>query len=326
MVLFFLLVSLEVKRELLIGELNTVSRAALPLIAAFGGMLLPAVIYFTINSHNAIAMRGWAIPTATDIAFSLAILLMLRSYVPPYLKVFLTALAIIDDLGAILIIAVFYTHNFAILYFGLALICILVLLTLNWLNITRYVPYFIIAIVLWWSMLNSGIHTTIAGVILGFVIPLKTSNENFSPSKKLEHALQPWVSYAILPLFAFANTGVSFSTLNQADFIHSVTVGIILGLFFGKQLGVFLACWVGIKLGFARLPANINWYHIYGVSALCGIGFTMSLFIGNLAFNQYHLALQQNVKIGVLIASVLSGITGALILWANARSKYKPQK
>lgn len=321
MTLFFLLVSLEVKRELLSGELNSLAKALLPLIAAIGGMLLPAAIYLSVNMNHVEAIQGWAIPTATDIAFSLAILILLRSYVPASLKIFLTALAIIDDLGAIIIIAFFYTYKLQLLYISLVILCVLMLLLLNQIRINRVVPYFIVGILLWFFVLKSGIHSTIAGVILGFFIPLESRNKNYSPLKKLEHSLQPWVSYGVLPLFALANTGLSFAAVKLSTLFHSVTIGIFLGLFIGKQLGIFLACWMAIKLKLAKLPDAINWCHLYGLSVICGIGFTMSLFIGDLSFINYPSIYENYVKLGVLSGSVLSGITGCLILWITYKLK-----
>lgn len=321
MTLFFLVVTLEVKRELLVGELNSLGKALLPVIAAIGGMLLPAVIYLFLNMTDFEAVRGWAIPTATDIAFSLAILILLREHVPPSLKTFLTALAIIDDLGAIIIIAIFYTHNLQIVYVFLALLCALLLFSFNWLGITRYFPYFIIGIVLWLLILKSGIHSTIAGVILGFFIPLKSSKTNYSPLKKLEHTLQPWVAYGVLPLFALANTGLSFASIKLSALFHPITLGIFLGLFIGKQLGIFLACWIAIKVKLAKLPKGINWCHLYGLSVICGIGFTMSLFIGSLSFVNHKEYYESFVKLGVLSGSVISGLVGSLILWGTSRLK-----
>lgn len=314
MTFFFLLVTLEVKRELLVGELNSIAKALLPLIAAIGGMLLPAILYLSLNMNHVVAVRGWAIPTATDIAFSLAILMLLRSYVPASLKIFLTALAIIDDLGAIIIIAIFYTYKLQALYIFLALLCVLILLLLNWIGITRFVAYLIVGILLWLFVLKSGVNSTIAGVVLGFFIPLKSRNKNYSPLKKLEHSLEPWVSYGVLPLFAFANTGLSFLDVKLSTVLHSVTLGIFLGLFIGKQLGIFLACWIAIKIKLAKLPDAINWCHLYGLSLICGIGFTMSLFIGDLSFPNYQSIYENYVKLGVLSGSILSGITGYLIL------------
>lgn len=323
MSLFFLLVTLEVKRELLVGELNSLAKGLLPFIAAIGGMLLPAAIYLSLNMNHSVAARGWAIPTATDIAFALAILMLLRSYVPSSLKTFLAALAIIDDLGAIIIIAIFYTHNLQFLYVSLALLCVLILFIFNRVGITRYFLYFIMGIILWLFILKSGIHSTIAGVILGFFIPLKSSKENYSPLKRLEHYLQPWVAYGVVPLFALANTGLSFSDVKLSDLFHSVTLGILLGLFIGKQLGIFLACWIAIKARLAKLPDAINWSHLYGVSVICGIGFTMSLFIGDLSFKNYQMNYGNLVKLGVLSGSILSGITGSLILWGTSKFRGK---
>ncbi len=316
---FFLLVTLEMKRELLVGTLNSPSKAILPFIAAIGGMVVPAAIYLSLNITHMVASKGWAIPTATDIAFSLAILMLLKSKIPIGLKIFLTALAIIDDLGAIIIIAIFYTHDLQISYLFLALLSLLMLIVFNWLNVTRYYPYFFVGFLVWLFTFKSGIHSTIAGVILGFCIPLKSSEQSYSPLIKLEHHLQPWILYGVLPLFAFANTGLNFANIGKSDLFNSVTLGIFLGLFIGKQLGIFAASWIAIKTKLASLPHAVNLRHLYGLSAICGIGFTMSLFMGDLSFAKYQTAFTNFVKLGVLSGSILSGVFGLIIL--SARTK-----
>lgn len=316
MTLFFLLVSLEVKRELIIGELNSRIKATLPLIAAIGGMLVPALIYILFNHHDDIKLQGWAIPTATDIAFSLAILKLLGSRIPPALKTFLMALAIIDDLGAIIIIALFYTAQLSIIFLMLAFLCLLCLLIFNYFNITLFLFYGIVGIILWLCIIKSGVHATIAGVILGFTIPLRVKREGFreSPLKKIERHLHPWVAYGILPLFAFANAGILFTHINFSILFNPLTLGIVLGLFLGKQIGIYSACWLAIKIKWAALPEKINWRQLYGVSLLCGIGFTMSLFIGTLAFFDGETGQMSLVRLGVLMGSVLSAIAGYCIL------------
>lgn len=314
MAIFFLLVTLEIKREVVIGELNSFNKAILPLIAAIGGMILPAVIYLLINWHDPLAIRGWAIPTATDIAFSLAILILLRSYIPPALKTFLVALAIIDDLGAIAIIAIFYTANLQLIYLCLAAGSVLCLAVLNYLKVTQFSPYIIVGMILWFFILKSGVHPTVAGVVLGFFIPLQGKTRSASPLQILEHALQPWVAFVILPVFAFANTGLSFKHIVFSNLFNTITLGIICGLFFGKQLGVFLFSALAIKTKIAKLPRGVNWVHLYGLGLICGIGFTMSLFLGDLSFENAPNQVENFVKIGVLVGSLLSGTIGALIL------------
>ncbi len=320
MTIFFLLVSLEVKRELLIGEINSFAKALLPVIGAAGGMLLPALIYLMFNRHNPETLHGWAIPTATDIAFSLAILMLLNSKIPSSLKAFLTALAIIDDVGAIIIIAVFYTSHLSVPFLLLAFLCVLLLIVMNRFGVIRLLPYLIIGLLLWIFTKESGVHTTLAGVILGFIIPLESKQaRSFSPLKKLEHILHPWVSYMIVPLFAFANSGLLFSDIKVTTLLNPLTLGIGLGLFLGKQLGVFGSCWLAVKTKFVKLPNKMNWLHLYGVSLLCGIGFTISLFIGDLAFSNAEAQYLSLVKMGVIFGSLISGIVGYSILWRTAK-------
>lgn len=305
MTVFFLLVSLEIKRELISGELNTRAKAALPVIAAIGGMIFPALIYIVINIKKQ-TLNGWAIPTATDIAFSLAILTLLGSRVPAALKIFLTALAIIDDLGAIIIIAFFYTAHLQLLYLSGATGCFFLLILFNRFNIKNFWPYSCVGFILWFCILQSGIHASIAGVLLACTIPLKNN--------RLEQRLHPWVAYFILPIFAFANAGVSLKGLNDFSLFNPVTLGIGLGLFMGKQMGIFSICWLATKCGLAKLPNATHWRQIYGVSLLCGIGFTMSLFIGILAFPASDLMYTHMVRWGVILGSLLSGSCGYLVL------------
>lgn len=317
MAVFFLLVGLEIKREFLDGQLSTWSRRALPGFAALGGMVAPALIYVALNSGSPETLRGWAIPAATDIAFALGVLSLLGPRVPGSLKVFLTALAILDDLGAVLIIAVFYTAQLSGLMLGLAFAVLAVLIAMNRLGVTRLLPYLVLGAVLWFLVLKSGIHATLAGVALALTIPLKPSpaapEHAQSPLHVLEHGLHPWVAFAIIPIFGFANAGVSFAGLGPSALLAPVPLGIMLGLFLGKQIGVFGFGWVAIRAGLADLPAHANWSQFYGIALLCGIGFTMSLFIGLLAFPE-SAVLQDQTKIGVLAGSLLSGVAGYLLL------------
>ena len=318
MAIFFFFVTLEIKREFLQGELSNTKQALLPIIAAVGGMLVPALIYIFINFDNTITLNGWAIPSATDIAFSLGVLSLLGSRVPLSLKVFLTALAIIDDLGAIVIIALFYSGDLSIMYLSLMLLAFIVLLVLNKLNIKKFIPYLIVGIFLWDFTHQSGIHATISGVLLATIIPHRKKEKDFSLLIKLEHAISPYVAFGIMPLFAFANAGVSLQGISLSSLLDKVPLGILLGLFIGKQLGVFIFSYVSIKLKFAQMPNNSNWLNFYGVGILTGIGFTMSLFVGNLAFvdnNQFI----DGVKIGVLSGSLLSTIFGYFLLSLTSR-------
>jgi NhaA family Na+:H+ antiporter len=298
------------------GHLSSIGKIALPGFAAIGGMVVPAVIYYTLNQNNPEAIDGWAIPTATDIAFALAILSLLGKRVPASLKVFLMALAIIDDLGAIIIIAIFYTSELSTLSITVALLCLAILIALNMFGVSKKAAYFLVGSVLWISVLKSGVHATLAGVALAFTIPIKGKNEfgeSFSPLKEIEHGLHFWVTFYILPLFAFVNAGVNVTNISLDQMAGPVPVGIMLGLFIGKQLGVFGFSWLAIKLKLATLPDNSNWMQLYGVSVLTGIGFTMSLFIVSLAFVDVSI-FQYTDKPAILIASFASGIVGYLIL------------
>ena len=316
MAIFFLLIGLEVKREILEGHLSSINQIVLPGVAAVGGMLVPALIYLAFNHNVPIAENGWAIPTATDIAFALGILSLLGKRVPVSLKIFLMALAIIDDLGAIVIIALFYTTDLSTLSIIVAFASLAVLILLNIFGVTKKAAYFIVGTVLWISVLKSGVHATLAGVALAFTIPLKAKDENnnvVSPLKEIEHNLHFWVAFFILPLFAFVNAGVNVIGISLEQMSGSVPLGIMLGLFLGKQLGVFGFSFIAIKLKLAKLPEGCNWTQLYGVSVLTGIGFTMSLFIVSLAFTDDSV-FQYTDKLGILIASFLSGIIGYLIL------------
>ncbi len=285
----------------------------LPIIGAVGGMLVPALVYIFINYGDTETLRGWAIPSATDIAFSLGVLSLLGSRVPISLKVFLTALAIIDDLGAILIIAFFYTTDLNIVYLGLIIVSFILLLVFNKFNIKKFIPYLLIGLLMWEFTHQSGIHATIAGVLLATTIPHRKRNKEYSMLIKIEHAISPYVAFGIMPLFAFANAGVSLEGLSLSSFASKVPLGILLGLFFGKQIGVFLFSYISIKLKIAEMPSNSNWMSFYGVGVLTGIGFTMSLFVGNLAFAE-NLSYMDGVKIGVLGGSLLSTLFGYFLI------------
>ncbi|MDA8918984.1 Na+/H+ antiporter NhaA [Candidatus Pelagibacter sp.] len=313
MAIFFFFVTLEIKREFIQGELSNFRKALLPIIGAVGGMLIPALVYVVINFGNTETLNGWAIPSATDIAFSLGILSLLGSRVPISLKIFLTALAIIDDLGAILIIAFFYSGDLSINYLSLILISYLFLLILNKFGIKIFLPYLIIGSFMWFFTYKSGIHATIAGVLLASTIPHRIKNKDFSLLIKLEHAISPYVAFIIMPIFAFANAGVSLEGLSLSSLLLPVPLGILLGLFVGKQVGVMLFSFVAVKTGAAQMPDNSSWLSLYGVSVLTGIGFTMSLFVGNLAFAE-NIQYIDGVKIGVLAGSLLSTLVGYFIL------------
>ncbi len=327
MAVFFLLVGLEIKREMLDGQLSTWSRRALPGIAALGGMIVPALIYIALNAGTPETLRGWAIPAATDIAFALGVLSLLGPRVPVSLKLFLTTLAILDDLGAVMIIAAFYTANLSLGMLAAAAAALAVLFSLNRAGVERIPPYLVLGAVLWWFVLKSGVHATIAGVALAMAIPLRKSPGRpeplASPLHRLEHALQPWVAFCIVPIFGFANAGVSFAGLSLEALLAPVPLGVALGLFLGKQWGVFLFAWAAIRAQRADLPANASWIQLYGTSVLCGIGFTMSLFIGLLAFPSSS-ELMDATKIGVLVGSLASAVVGAMIL-RFSRSERRPR-
>ncbi|MCD6046166.1 MAG: nhaA [Gammaproteobacteria bacterium] len=321
MAIFFMLVGLEIKREVVMGELSRWSNALLPLVAALGGIIVPASIYLLVNKGNSQYLQGWAIPTATDIAFSLGVLSLLKSRIPTSLKIFLTALAILDDLGAIIVIAVFYTTGLSWLLVIAAFFCITILVLFNLIGLMRFTPYAIVGFILWLCVLGSGIHATLAGIALAFAYPLHDKRNHLHlPSRKIESYLHPWVAYAILPLFAFANAGVTLSHVTESSLIHPITLGVFAGLLFGKPLGIFMACWLAVKSKAANLPNGVDFGMIYGVALLAGIGFTMSLFVGTLAFpiGDYHLM----VKVGVFGGSILAGILGYWVLRHVTTPKY----
>jgi len=320
MAVFFFFVTLEIKREFIQGELSNIKQAMLPIIGAVGGMLVPALFYIFINLGGQETLNGWAIPSATDIAFSLGILSLLGSRVPISLKIFLTALAIIDDLGAIIIIAFFYSGDLNITYLSLILVSYIFLLILNKYNIKKFVPYLIIGCFLWYFTHESGVHATIAGVLLATTIPHRQKEKDFSLLIKIEHAISPYVAFLIMPLFAFANAGVSLNGLTFSSLLLPVPLGILVGLFIGKQIGVMLFSYISIKLKIAQMPNNSTWLSFYGVSILTGIGFTMSLFVGNLAFDN-NIQYINGVKIGVLSGSLLSTVFGYILLLLTSKKK-----
>ena len=314
MAIFFFLVGLEIKREIKTGELSTRSRALLPAVAALGGMIAPAVIYYLINLDTPENLKGWAIPAATDIAFALGVLSLLGTRAPIRLKILLTAIAVIDDLGAILIIAFFYTHDLHIepLYFGV--IAVIVMAILNARHHSNIAPYVLLGLILWVAVLKSGVHATLAGVVTALFIPMThNKNEHKSPCKELEHALHPWVAFGILPIFAFANAGVPFHGIGLHSLADPVTLGISAGLVVGKQLGIFTTLWLAIKTGLSPMPKGVRWVHLYAVSILCGIGFTMSLFIGGLAFADIEH--QASIRLGVIVGSTISAVLGFCLLY-----------
>ncbi len=316
MAIFFMLIGLEVKREILEGELSSREQVVLPLIAAVGGMVVPAFFYVLFNYNDEFAMKGWAIPTATDIAFALGILSLLGNRVPASLKIFLMALAIIDDLGAIVIIALFYTSNLSIASIVVAAVSLSTLILMNIFKVSKQSLYIVVGIILWVSVLKSGVHATLAGVALAFCIPMISHDENgneFSMAKDIEHGLHYWVAFLILPLFAFVNAGINLSEISVDQMFGGVPMGIIAGLLIGKQVGVFGFCYLAIKFGYATLPSGSNMMQLYGLSVLTGIGFTMSLFVDSLAFTDASLY-QYADKLAIIIASVLSGVIGYLIL------------
>mgnify|MGYP001159412760 CR=1 FL=1 len=318
MAIFFFFVTLEIKREFIQGELSNIKQALLPIIAAIGGMLVPALFYISINYSEPETLNGWAIPSATDIAFSLGILSLLGSRVPISLKVFLTALAIIDDLGAIVIIAFFYTGDLSLKYLFLILLTLILLIVLNRFNIKKFLPYLFLGLFMWFFTHESGIHATISGVLLALTIPHRDKKKDFSLLIKLEHSISPYVAFIIMPLFAFANAGVSLEGMTIKSLMLPVPLGILMGLFIGKQLGVFIFSYFSIKLGFAQMPNNSNWMSLYGVGVLTGIGFTMSLFVGNLAFAE-NTQYIDGVKIGVLSGSLLSTLVGYFLLLITSK-------
>ena len=317
MAIFFFLVGLELKREVLEGELSRPSNVLLPALGAVGGMAVPAAVYLLINQGEPVGFNGWAIPAATDIAFALGILTLLGSRVPVSLKVFLVSLAIFDDLGAIVIIAIFYSGTLSSVSLAIAAACLLVLSLMNWRNVMSVSAYVFVGVIMWTAVLKSGVHATLAGVALAAFIPMRDPDKkDYSPLRELEHDLHKAVVFGVLPMFAFFNAGIDLRGVGLSDLLHEVPLGIAAGLFVGKQVGIFVLCLIAIKLGLARLPDGANWGSLYGVSILCGVGFTMSLFIGSLAFE--NLALDQKLlfdeRLGIIFGSLLSGIMGYIVL------------
>ena len=315
MAIFFVLVGLEIKREVVTGELSEPARIALPAIAAVGGMVVPAVVYAALNASDPTALRGWAIPSATDIAFALGLLSLFGSRVPLGLKVFLMTLAVLDDLGAIVIIALFYTSQLSWAALTVAVLAVIVLAVMNFAGVMRSGAYLLVGALLWIAVLKSGVHATLAGVVTALFVPARNPvDPQHAPLATLEHSLHPWVAFGILPVFAFANAGVSLAGLSLRDLLEPVPLGIALGLFVGKQVGVFVFAWLAITLRVARVPAGVTLPQIYGVSILCGIGFTMSLFIGSLAFKSAAPGLVFNDRLGILVGSLLSAAVGYVVM------------
>ena len=320
MAIFFFLVGLELKRELMEGELSDIRNVMLPAVGAVGGMAIPALIYVLFNWGYETGLQGWAIPAATDIAFALGVLALLGSRVPVSIKIFLTSLAIFDDIGAILIIAFFYTGNIALSALVVVLLCLPLLALLNRFNVESKSVYIAVGTVMWVAMLKSGVHATLTGVILALFIPLRTSNPEVSPLKIMEHDLHALVAYLVLPIFAFANAGINLSGVGMEQLLHPVPVGIALGLFVGKQIGVFGFCWLAVRVGIGKLPKGVSWGTVYGTAALCGIGFTMSLFIGSLAFEASEINQVFDERLGIIIGSLMSGLVGYLVLRRTLRA------
>lgn len=325
MAVFFFLVGLELKRELLEGELSDRKNIILPGIGAIGGMVVPALIYVYFNYDNPVAIQGWAIPAATDIAFALGVLSLLGSRVPTSIKIFLTSLAIFDDIGAILIIAFFYTSNISFTALGVVALCIPILYLLNRYDVIHKSPYFFIGIIAWVAMLKSGVHATLTGVLLAMFIPMRAkSNSDYSPLESIEHDLHSLVAFFILPVFAFANAGINLSGITFEQLSHGVPIGIALGLFAGKQIGIFGLCWLFIKLKVVQLPEGMNLRSLYGTAALCGIGFTMSLFIGSLAFEETGVDLLFDERLGIILGSLFSGLVGYFVLRSSLDEQPEP--
>jgi len=321
MAIFFFLVGLELKREFLEGELADKRNIILPGLGAVGGMLIPALCYVLFNLEDPVALKGWAIPAATDIAFALGVLALLGSKVPGSLKVFLTSLAIFDDIGAILIIALFYTSNISMTALAVAAVCIVTLFILNKTGVSEKAFYVAIGAVMWVALLKSGVHATLTGVVLAMFIPMRSANEpDVSPLKSMEHDLHPMVAFVILPIFAFCNAGINFEGVGLEQLLHGVSLGVAVGLFFGKQLGIFAFCWLGIALKLTKLPKGMSWTTLYGTAMLCGIGFTMSLFIGSLAFEETGVNLIFDERLGILLGSLAAGLSGYLVLRTSLKA------
>jgi len=324
MAVFFFLVGLELKRELVEGELSNKRNIILPGVGAIGGMLFPALIYVYFNNSDPAAMKGWAIPAATDIAFALGILSLLGSRVPTSIKIFLTSLAIFDDIGAILIIALFYTAKISLPALIVVACCIPILLLLNKRGVASKSVYLLVGVVMWVAMLKSGVHATLAGVVTAMFVPMRSKQDpDQSPLKTLEHDLHPVVAFFVLPVFAFSNAGISLAGIGVEQVLHPVPMGIASGLFIGKQAGIFSLCWLFIKLKLTSLPSGVSWTSLYGTAALCGVGFTMSLFIGSLAFEETGVNLLFDERLGIILGSLISGIIGYLVLRASLPSNVK---
>ena len=322
MAVFFFLVGLEIKREILDGKLSSVSQITLPGVAAVAGIAAPALIYAWFNSSDAIAIKGWAIPSATDIAFAIGVFTIFGKTLPLSLKLFLLSVAIFDDIGAIVIIALFYSQDLSAMSLGVALSGLAVLFLLNRFNVNKQGMYIMVGVIVWAAVLKSGVHATLAGFAIAWFIPLKLKNtDGHAMLPHLEHNLHNWVAFLVLPLFAFANAGVTLAGSNLDNVFNPITLGIAAGLFVGKQLGIFGICWLTIKAGLAKLPEGASWVQLYGVTLLCGIGFTMSLFIGTLAFEDQPLQYQTSVKVGVLMGSIISALVGAFILAKSGKQK-----
>jgi NhaA family Na+:H+ antiporter len=313
MALFFFVVGLEIKRELFYGQLSSPDQVVLPLVAAIAGIAVPALIYVAFNYQDAVAMNGWAIPSATDIAFALGIFILFGKHLPPSMKLFLLSVAIIDDIGAVIIIALFYAQELSATSLIVAGAGLLILFLFNRMKIPNKTPYILVSIVVWAAVLKSGVHATLAGFAVAWFIPI-TQEKAKSMSYQIEHGLHPWIAFFVLPIFAFSNAGVSLIGANVDELFTPISFGIIAGLFIGKQFGIFAACWLAVKLKFCELPKNATWGQLYGVCLLCGVGFTMSLFIGSLAFEEQGLAYQTQVKVGVLVGSLFSAIAGAFMI------------
>lgn len=324
MAVFFLLVGLELKREIMDGYLSDRSQLKLPLIAATGGFVVPALIFAVFNMKDPVNLQGWAIPSATDIAFALGVLSLFGSKIPLSVKVFLTSLAIIDDLAAIIVIALFYTEGLSLTALAFAGVGIVMLVLLNLFKVMRIAAYILVGVFIWVAVLKSGIHATLAGVIVAFAIPLgarQTEPNGVSPLRHLEHTLHPWVAFAILPIFAFANAGVSLQNFTLETFANPLTLGVMFGLFIGKQVGVFLPLWYGLKKGWFKMPEGANLLMLYGTAIITGIGFTMSFFIGSLAYENLAIQYNDTMKVGVLAGSMLSLIVGVVVLWISTARK-----
>ena len=319
MVFFFLLIALELKREIMEGQLSTYKSIATPAFAALGGMVVPALIYVAFNAGDPVAMRGWAIPTATDTVLALTVLVLLGTRAPVSLKVFLTALAIFDDLGAILVIALFYTDQLAVTSLVMAAVGIAALVSLNRFKVSHSAAYVIVGLFLWVAVLKSGVHATLAGVAIGLAIPMQVmqNGKSLSPLRQTEHSLYPWVALGVVPLFAFFNSGITLSASTVGSLVSPASLGIVLGLFVGKQLGIFGAVWLAVRIGVAQLPDGAGWWQLYGVAMLAGIGFTMSLFIAGLAFSDPEVF--RSARLSVVVGSLLAAVVGAAVLWWAGR-------